>query len=151
MTLFRTTLFGVLGLFAAAALTPASAGTLSVVQPKAFPSAFAQPAVDNGVAAELHLVGDRGSWKKKKRRYRDDYHYGRYDDHHHRKHFKKKKRRHVFKHGFRRGYDRGYDEGYYEGRRHSRFRHHHRRYRDYGFRGGIYFGDGYGSGFRFRY
>lgn len=152
MTLFRTSLFGVLGFFAAAAVTPASAGVLSSVQPAIAQSTAAQQAVDGEELGALHLIGDRGSWKKKKRRYRDGFDYGRYDDRHHRKHFKKKKRRHVFKRGFRRGYDRGYDEGYYEGRRYSRSRHHHhRRYRDDRFRGGIYFGDGYGGGFRFRY
>lgn len=149
MTIIRTSLIAAFGLLAAGWIAPASAGT----------TVAAKPSIALSEMGGLHLATDRGSWiEPRNRRVRDydDRNYGRYDDrHHHRKHYKKKKKKKYYKRGFRRGYDRGYDNGYYEGRRRSydRRQHHHRRHRDYGFRGGIYFGDGYygGPGFRFRY
>lgn len=149
MTTIRTSLIAAFGLLVAGSAVPASAGTLTV----------AQPAVAVGDAVGLQKITDRGSWVEPRTRWKRDHDFGyerrydRYDDRHHRKHYKKAKKRKYFK----RGYRRGYDEGYYEGRRHSRFerrhRRHHHYYGDRGFRGGIYFGDGYygGSGFRFRY
>ncbi len=142
MTIIRTSLIAAFGLLAAVWTAPASADTMVA----------AKPSIALSEMSGLHLVTDRGSWiEPRNRRVRDydDRRYDRYDDRrHHRKHYKKKKRKKFYKRGFRRGYDRGYDEGYYEGRRRSYDRRHqHRRHRDYGFRGGIYFGDG----FRFRY
>lgn len=145
MTIIRTSFLAVLGLLAAGWLAPASAGTTVATKADIVLSEV----------SGLHLVTDRGSWveprKRWKRDYRGDRRHDRYDDrHHHKRYSKKKKRKH-----YRRGYSRGYDEGYYEGRRHSRHERRHRRHRhrDYGVRGGFYFGDGQygGSSFRFRY
>ncbi len=149
MTIIRTSLIAAFGLLAAGWTAPASAGA----------TIAAKPSIALSEMAGLQLATDRGSWVEPRTRWKHDYdrrrRYDHYDDRrHHRKHYKKKKRKKFYKRGYRRGYDRGYDEGYYEGRRRSyRRHHHHRRHRDYGFRGGIYFGDGYygGSGFRFRY
>lgn len=156
MTIIRTTFLAALGLLVAGSVAPASAGALVATAPTS--------ALDND-AASVHLVTDRhrggGSWVEPRTRWKGDYdrgrdrHYDRYDDRrHHKKHFKKKKKKKYYK----RGYRRGYDEGYYEGRRHSRFerrhrRRHHHHYPDYGFRGGVYFGDSYfrGGSFGFRY
>lgn len=143
MTIIRISLIAAAGLLAVGLSAPASA-------------------TERGSSTVLDLAKDRGSWiapkSKSQRGYGYDYRHGydRYDDHHHRKHYKKKKRRKAFKRGYRRGYDRGYDEGYYEARRrayHERRHRRHHHYPRYGFRGGIYFGDGhYGRGdFRFRY
>lgn len=144
MTIIRTSLIAAFGLLAAGWLAPASAGA----------TVAANPGIALSEVGGLQLVTDRGSWVERRTRWKSDRDYGhdrRYDRYDDRRHYKKKKKRKHFK----RGYRRGYDEGYYEGRRDSRYkrRHHHRRYRDYGFRGGIYFGDGYysGPGFRFRY
>ncbi|MEM9626255.1 MAG: hypothetical protein AAGA21_08475 [Pseudomonadota bacterium] len=147
MTIMRTSLIAAFGLLATGWLAPASAGT----------TAAAKPAIALSDVVGLHLATDRGSWVEPRTRWKrgQDYSYDRwhdrYKDRHHRKHYKKKKKRKkYFKRGYRRGYDRGYDQGYYEGRRRSydrRYYNHHR-YRDYGFRGGIYFGS---PGFHFRY
>jgi hypothetical protein len=150
MTIIMKSLIAALGFLAAGSVTAASAAS-----PHAAPSTAV---VDE--ASRLHLVTERGSWAKPKHYSRHDHYdrgrgYDRYEDDHYRKHYKKKKRRKVFKRGYKRGYSRGFDEGYYEGRRDSRYRRHrdHHYHYDRGFRGGVYFGDGYfgGGGFRFRY
>lgn len=149
MTIMRTGLIAVLGLFAASSLSPAVAGPTVAASAAEGPTSY-------------HLVTDRGSWiapKHSKRGYHfdDRRRFDRFDDHHHRKHYGKKKKRKAFKRGYSRGYDRGYEEGYYDARRrafYKRHRHYHRHYYPRsGFRGGIYFGDGrFGGGdFRFRY
>ncbi|MGI9418421.1 MAG: hypothetical protein ACR2RA_11345 [Geminicoccaceae bacterium] len=149
MTIIRTSLIAALGLLVVGSVAPTSASATAATKPN----------IALSEVVGLHLATDRGSWVEPRTRWKHDYEnrrrYDRYDDrHHHRKYYKKKKRKKFYKRGFRRGYDRGYDEGYYEGRRRSYDRrHYHRRHRDYGCRGGIYFGDGYYGGpcFRFRY
>lgn len=140
MTQIRTSLIAAFGFLVVGFAAPASAGT----------TVAAKPSIALSEVSGLHLVTDRGSWAEPRNRrqgyYDHDRRYDRYDDRRDRKHYKKSKKRKHYK----RGYRRGYDEGYYEGRGRSydrRHHHHHRRHRDYGFRGGIYFGDG----FRFRY
>ena len=142
MTNARTFLFAACALLTVGLILPASAGTLVA----------AKSGQDAGVVvgdeiAGLHAITDRGSWVAPRSHFKRDY--GR--DHRY-GHYKKKGRKH-----YKRGYRRGYREGYNDGRYRSHFgyrRHHHRHYGHYypdrGFRGGIYFGDGYGSGGGFR-
>lgn len=146
MTNIRTGLIAALGLLVAGSMTSASAA----------PPALSHAGIGADGAAGLHQIGDRGNWIEPSHRWRDGGYYY-HDDYSHKRYKKKKKRRKYFKRGYRRGYDSGYDKGYYDGRydhyyskrrRHDR---HHRHGRDYMFRGGIEFGDGYFRGGRLRF